>query len=99
MVLAAAAGSLPAQSHAVTRSRLLCAQVLHYDLPVDLSFGLMAQPDGNDPAVEPGVRGVVALVHGTSRADKQWPLEHWIALGRQLIAHGYRIAQIGRAHV
>ncbi|MDQ3271627.1 MAG: glycosyltransferase family 9 protein, partial [Pseudomonadota bacterium] len=33
----------------------------------------------------------IAFVHGTSRADKLWPLENWIALGRQLIAHGYQI--------
>ena len=35
---------------------------------------------------------VVALVHGTSRADKQWPLDHWIALGRKLNHHGFCVA-------
>ncbi len=31
-------------------------------------------------------------MHGTSRADKLWPQEHWIALGRRVIAAGWRIA-------
>ena len=34
----------------------------------------------------------IALVHGTSRADKQWPLDHWVALGSRLNASGYTVA-------
>ena len=34
----------------------------------------------------------MAFVHGTSRADKEWPLAHWIALGRRLNAAGYQMA-------
>ena len=34
----------------------------------------------------------IALVHGTSRADKQWPLDHWVALGSRLQAAGYTLA-------
>ncbi len=50
----------------------------------------------NDPAtaivdqVLP-LRPAVALVHGTSRADKQWPLEHWRALGLRLNQAGFRV--------
>jgi len=33
----------------------------------------------------------VALVHGTSRADKQWPLSHWLALGQRLNDCGYAV--------
>ena len=36
-------------------------------------------------------RPAVALVHGTSRADKQWPLEHWRALGMRLNQAGYSV--------
>jgi heptosyltransferase-1 len=79
--------TLPTHSHAVTRSRALCAQALHYRVPDGLSFGLMAQVAkaplaGKDLAL--GLRGLVALVHGTSRADKQWPLAHWRELVRRL---------------
>jgi heptosyltransferase-1 len=28
------------------------------------------------------------LLHGTSRADKHWPVESWIELGRKLEEHG-----------
>ena len=33
----------------------------------------------------------VAFVHGTSRADKAWPLAHWVALGQHLNAAGYSV--------
>jgi heptosyltransferase-1 len=75
----------------VTRSRELCAQALHYRVPDELSFGLEAEIlpaelAEKDPA--PGLRGAVALVHGTSRADKQWPLAHWRALAQRLNDNG-----------
>jgi len=85
---------LPAHSHAVTRSRALCAQALHYRLPDTLSFGLVAQQvqAGVEAlAPEPGLRGTVALVHGTSRADKQWPLAHWRELTRRLNEAGFGV--------
>ncbi|MFZ2123317.1 MAG: lipopolysaccharide heptosyltransferase I [Rhodoferax sp.] len=96
--------TLPARSHAVTRSRELCAQALHYRMPHELSFGLLAQPwnpkrTGHGLAPEPGLetgrrdalRGWVALVHGTSRADKQWPLAHWRALAQRLNDAGFGV--------
>jgi heptosyltransferase-1 len=35
---------------------------------------------------------VVALVHGTSRADKEWPLACWIDLGQRLNHSGFTVA-------
>jgi heptosyltransferase I len=35
---------------------------------------------------------VVALVHGTSRQDKEWPLAHWVELGRRLNHSGFCVA-------
>jgi len=32
------------------------------------------------------------MVHGTSRVDKEWPLEHWIALGRRLNDAGFGVS-------
>lgn len=89
--------TLPARSHAVTRSRQLCAQALGYTLPFYLSFGLLAQKDKGLPATKQvalrtGLQGLVALVHGTSRADKCWPLDHWRELGARLNAVGYMVA-------
>lgn len=35
---------------------------------------------------------VVALVHGASRADKQWPVASWVALGQRLNRCGFCVA-------
>jgi heptosyltransferase-1 len=78
---------LPTHIHAVDRSRQLCAKALGYELTCDATFGLLASAPsrGSD-------RPLVALIHGTSRADKQWPVACWQALGQNLIQQGYRIA-------
>ena len=66
---------------AVARSRELCARALGYAVPAALGYGLVP------PAAVPPPREV-ALLHGSSRADKLWPLDHWIAFGRRLIDAG-----------
>jgi len=83
--------------HAVQRSRLLCAKALGYEVPKKLQFGLKP---GALAAVPPEFtanpfvprKPVVALVHGTSRADKQWPVEAWMALGQRLNHSGFAVA-------
>jgi heptosyltransferase-1 len=72
------------RSHAVDRSRAVCAAALSYAVPGTLDFGLRR---GNEAA-----QRSVVLVHGTSRADKCWPEDHWRALGALLIAQGYALA-------
>jgi heptosyltransferase-1 len=76
--------------HAVQRSRELCARALGYTVPTTLDYGLNTALLAADAA--PVAPDTIAFVHGSSRADKQWPLDHWIALGRQLNAQGYGIA-------
>lgn len=78
--------TVPAHIHAVQRARALCAQALGYAVADELRFGLAAQ--GVD--VSRG-KPCVALVHGTSRADKCWPEPHWLALGRLLADAGYAL--------
>ncbi|APA85487.1 lipopolysaccharide heptosyltransferase I [Paraburkholderia sprentiae WSM5005] len=34
---------------------------------------------------------VAALFHATSKADKKWPLTHWVAVGRELSERGFRV--------
>ena len=89
--------TLPAHIHAVTRSRQLCAQALGYTLPTYMSFGLLALMDKGLAATKKiafrtGLQGLVALVHGTSRTDKEWPLTHWRELGARLNAAGFMVA-------
>lgn len=88
--------------HAVERGRLLCAAALGYTPTPTLRFGLVGQAQGlHAPlpkhlghAQNPFVprKPLVALVHGTSRTDKEWPLENWIALGARLNNAGFGIA-------
>jgi heptosyltransferase-1 len=35
--------------------------------------------------------GSIWLIHGTSRTDKEWPFEHWVALGRRLQQAGHAL--------
>ena len=88
--LADVAITLEPHIHAVQRGRELSARALGYPLAAAPDYGLnratalvgIAQADPE----------IIAFVHGSSRADKQWPLENWVVLGRQLNALGYRIA-------
>lgn len=72
------------------RSRVLSARALGYSLPSAWSYGL--NPASAQESREKFATKTVAFVHGTSRADKQWPVENWTALGRLFTAQGYRIA-------
>ncbi len=80
--------SIPCEwhSHAVDRGRHVCAQALGYALPKRLQAGLQASPH---PEVLPKT---VALVHGSSRANKAWPLKHWQQLGQALQQQGFQLA-------
>ena len=70
--------------HAVERGRVLCAKALGYDVPKHLNYGLGQAAVQRKP--------LVALVHGTSRADKEWPLSHWHDLGLRLKQQGFDVA-------
>jgi heptosyltransferase I len=67
-------------SHAVQRGRALCAQVFGYPPQGTPRYGLGHAAIARD--------NTVVLVHGTSRADKGWPEDHWIALGKRLLEQG-----------
>jgi heptosyltransferase-1 len=74
----------------VKRSRELAARALGYAPAAATRFGLKvpAKPTmTNDhfPA------GRIAFVHGTSRADKEWPTSHWVALGQRLNTAGCQV--------
>ena len=91
---------LPKKIHAVDRGRLLCSKALAYELPNQLDFGLGANlahlQTKTDPlnTTKPSTvlhKDQVLLIHGTSRADKAWPLSHWIDLSKRLITSGYEV--------
>lgn len=79
-------------THAVDRSRELVARALGYAFTGPPVFGLAAGAAPRTSSKAPDVRPTVAFVHGTSRADKLWPDDHWLALGRRCAAAGWHIA-------
>ena len=71
--------------HAVERNRRLAAAAFGYTLPDALDYGIAAPPFAGDWIPE----GDLALcLTATSRDDKRWPDERWIALGRELSKRG-----------
>lgn len=71
--------------HAVERNRILTGLALGYTPEGAPDFGLdraRLSPDGPRYAV---------LLHATARADKQWPEENWIALGKALTGAGLEL--------
>ena len=70
--------------HAVARGRVLCSKALGYDVPAHVKYGLGEAAGQRKP--------LVALVHGTSRADKEWPLANWFEIGTRLKQQGLDVA-------
>jgi len=77
----------------VQRSRELAAQALGYTFAPLPDFGLSVPPAPQAPDAVAADKAApqIAFVHGTSRADKEWPLAHWIELGQRLNAAGFQI--------
>ncbi len=92
-------------THAIQRGRMLAAQALGYTPASKPVFGLnfrskvvlapvFQSPDAIENIAFDIQPATVVFVHGTSRADKSWPIAHWAALGQQLIAAGYTVALV-----
>jgi heptosyltransferase-1 len=75
--------ALDPRTHAVARGRAVAAAALGYRLDQAPDFGLPAPVESERPAWLPAGRYAV-FFHGTARAAKKWPPEHWIAVGRAL---------------
>ena len=71
---------VPRELHAVERNRRLTAAALGYALDVELDYGFAA----NDPEPSAPEAPYSVLLTMTSRADKLWAEERWIALGKAL---------------
>ncbi len=72
--------------HAMDRSRALVAAVIGRAPEGPPVYGLKPSK-----RVFRSAQPTVALVHGSSRGDKLWPVEHWVALGKRLIGADWRI--------
>jgi heptosyltransferase-1 len=78
----------PSRIHALDRSRQLVGRALGFAPVGPPRFGLQAAGSALAHDEPP----TVVFVHGTSRDDKLWPTEHWVALGKRVLAAGWRIA-------
>ncbi|MEZ5730033.1 MAG: lipopolysaccharide heptosyltransferase I [Burkholderiaceae bacterium] len=82
------------QSHAIERLRSLAGQAFGYPVEGLPRFELAAPPI--DPAlaaalaIGAGSGGYFVLLHATSRAEKEWPIERWQALIARLGEMGLR---------
>ncbi|MGH6769832.1 MAG: lipopolysaccharide heptosyltransferase I [Xanthobacteraceae bacterium] len=65
--------------HAVVRNRMLTGMALGYAPEGEPDFGL-----NRAALAAPADAPYAVLLHGTSRAGKEWPVERWIALGQAL---------------
>lgn len=78
---------MPMRIHALDRGRQLAAAALGYTPAQRPDYGLRA-----DPPAEIGLQPpLVVFIHGTSREDKLWSHDNWVALGRRVLAQGWRI--------
>ena len=80
--------------HAVQRSRELAGRALGYTPDAVPDFGLkrLFVHDLRAQTAPEKIAKKIAFVHGTSRADKEWPLGDWVALGRRFNAAGWQVA-------
>lgn len=74
--------------HAVIRNRQLAAQALGYQIADAADYGLRLSAARFHWL---GDLRYAVFLHATSRADKMWPEDHWIALGRRLAAQDFQI--------
>lgn len=73
---------MPPRIHSLQRYRRLAALALGYPPREDgIGYGVFqVKPMKSD--------GSVMLVHGTTRVENEWPLQHWAHIGQQLVAMG-----------
>ena len=72
--------------HAVRRSREMAALAMKYRLPASITYGLENHSNTSLDKLNIAQSAMksIAFIHGSSRPDKTWPLQHWVALGQRL---------------
>ncbi len=74
--------------HAVARNRALAAAALGYEHSESCDYGL---PTDWANRISVATTPYAVCLHATSRADKCWPVEQWVALGRTLNGMGLHV--------
>jgi len=90
------------KEHAVTRNRLILAKSLGYTIDdLDLDYGIADNPVFKQACSELAKHSVfqgngipdksIIALHGTSRTNKEWPIEHWNGFIEEMQAVGYSV--------
>lgn len=83
---------IPPNAHAVDRNRWLAAAAFGYPVGEPLDYGIVtprvAQPWRAGPGGTPADAPYAVLLTATSRDDKLWAEERWVAVARHLAARG-----------
>ena len=91
---------VPREMHAVERIRLLFARALNYPLPTEpgdyclrdgLRDGLRNGLPGKQIPAGKELPPSLLFFHGTARAEKLWPEDHWIELATLATQQGYNV--------
>ena len=80
--------TVPSGLKAIERNRLLTGLACGYTPDTAIDYGIATL---KNPLSWLGISPSIVFVTATSRADKQWPLIHWITLGKALSAQGFQI--------
>lgn len=81
---------VPRELHAVERTRLLFALALSYSMPETMGdYGL--QDTFADDREAGSTPAALMFFHGTARAEKLWPEDHWVTLAGLAGAAGYGV--------
>jgi heptosyltransferase-1 len=78
----------PAHTPAVQGMRVSVAEALGYPLETPPIYGL-GVPAGN---ATPLAANTAIFLHGASKDEKNWPIEHWVSTGQALAARGLSVA-------
>ncbi len=87
---------LAPHSHAVQRGRELAAHALGYSIQnaPEYPFNYSSKVPLDQVIRAQSAPEKIVFVHGTSRADKEWPLQNWVKLGQRLAASGYQVVLV-----
>lgn len=78
------------KAHAIQRLRELFAHALHYEVPTTAPDFLINREKFKQPALDLPPHFLL-FVHSASWKTKLWPEEHWKALIKQTVQHGFSI--------
>jgi heptosyltransferase-1 len=70
--------------------RISASEALGYDVEGPPIYDLRLPAPVTQPFA-PQNAPVAALFHATSKAEKKWPLTHWVAVGRELSERGFHV--------